>query len=357
MDSVKLQLADEVQGNAALLDSQLEFGITAFSSGIVTLLIRTTNAITLRSKTGQLIFTGGTESEITVGSGIVTLIDMVDDVIQIDDKDGIYDFYVNTGTGVTGMLWGIKNIFTDSFQEFGCTAFNNDINLGLIANADLETISNKGGYGKTSDFTECTSLHTFAVNQGNFSGDIALMPASITALSAVLTAVTGNLNDLQSKAIIETISLNYCGINIDLDTMTGFAALQSFTASDSTVHGDIANTATSMPILVTMSAVNRMRPDNIYGDIGSTPTPLTSLISNTSTLLTYVTRKTWAANMIKVDVRLLDSTQIDNLLIDLAATTWTGSKVLTVREGTRTSSSDAAVSTLEGLGVTVTVNE
>ena len=62
--------------------------------------------------------------------------------------------------------------------------------------------------------------------------------------------------------------------------------------------------------------------------------------------------------LISVGVGGLDSTEIDNLLIDLSGTTWTSSKIITLTgtNAARTAASDAAVSTLEGMGVTVTTN-
>lgn len=54
----------------------------------------------------------------------------------------------------------------------------------------------------------------------------------------------------------------------------------------------------------------------------------------------------------------MSSTELDQMLIDASQTTWTGDKRIDVdgNNGVRTSASDAAVATLQGMGVSLTLN-
>lgn len=75
------------------------------------------------------------------------------------------------------------------------------------------------------------------------------------------------------------------------------------------------------------------------------------------------TSKTWVPGMryfylYTVSPGGLNSTEVDNLLIDLAATTWTVDKKIYIlgTNAARTSASDAAVASLISMGVSVTTN-
>jgi len=78
----------------------------------------------------------------------------------------------------------------------------------------------------------------------------------------------------------------------------------------------------------------------------------------------YTASHTWPNGMQRILILPasgygLTSTQVDNLLIDLAnVSTWSGVKVVNLAgyNSARTSASNTAVTTLQGKGVTVTTN-
>lgn len=84
-----------------------------------------------------------------------------------------------------------------------------------------------------------------------------------------------------------------------------------------------------------------------------------------NTINTYTSGKTWANNqdtvkLIQAYSYGLSSTEVDNLLTDLDnVANWTGNKViyLPLPNNARTAASDAAVASLEGKGVTITINQ
>jgi len=103
----------------------------------------------------------------------------------------------------------------------------------------------------------------------------------------------------------------------------------------------------------------------VSGDIAASPSVLTYfLCAGSNTISIYTSPRVWSKLMERIRCLPaagsgLDSTEIDNLLIDLSGvTTWAGSKVIYIagNNAARTAASDAAVATLQGKGVTVTTN-
>ena len=126
-----------------------------------------------------------------------------------------------------------------------------------------------------------------------------------------------------------------------------------------TVSGDIANLPSVMSGFL-CSGFN-----TISGDIANLPSVMTNFLCyGSNTISDYTAGRTWANNQQRVYLAPtagygLSSTEVDNLLIDLAnVAAWTGDKVvwLAGNNAARTAASDAAVATLQGLGVTVTTN-
>ena len=126
-----------------------------------------------------------------------------------------------------------------------------------------------------------------------------------------------------------------------------------------TVSGDIANLPSVMSGFL-CSGFN-----TVSGDIANLPSVMTNFLCyGSNTISDYTAGRTWANNQQRVYLAPtagygLSSTEVDNLLIDLAnVAAWTGDKVvwLAGNNAARTAASDAAVATLQGLGVTVTTN-
>jgi len=130
-------------------------------------------------------------------------------------------------------------------------------------------------------------------------------------------------------------------------------------AGSNTTSGDIA----SLPVGLT--SYYNTGNNTTSGDIASLPVGLTYYYNAGSNQVdTYTAGRTWSNNMSRVyhapaSGYGLSSTEVDNLLIDLASVaTWTGSKevYLAGNNAARTAASDAAVIILQGKGVTVTTN-
>ena len=130
----------------------------------------------------------------------------------------------------------------------------------------------------------------------------------------------------------------------------------SITGSN-TISGSLAD----LPSGVTLVVIGGS--NTVSGSLSDLPSGVTYVSitgSNTCTYNTASGSRTWSSGMREVYDRpvtgVMTSDMIDALLIDLAAqATWANEKTINIK-GTRTSASDAAVTTLTGYGVAVTVN-
>ena len=212
---------------------------------------------------------------------------------------------------------------------------------------------------KTVKIKNKNSVTKFTMTQSgaNISFDLANLPSSLTVLYiAGENTVTGSLSDLPSSLVdfyclgsTNTITGPLSGLPSSLVTFYCFG--------QNTITGSLSDLPSS---LVTFSCLGQ---NAITGSLSGLPSGVIYFnCAGKNTIDTYTT-KVWAANLeyirlIPVSPGGLDSSEIDQLLIDLAATTWTGAKVITLAgtNAARTSASDAAVATLTGLNVTVTTN-
>ena len=105
--------------------------------------------------------------------------------------------------------------------------------------------------------------------------------------------------------------------------------------------------------------------NTITGNLSSLPANLTYFVcTGSNTIADYTAGRTWSNSINYIYIRQatgygFDSTEVDNLLIDLSLATWGGSGgTVDVRgvNAARTSASDAAVATLISKSVTVLTN-
>ena len=160
---------------------------------------------------------------------------------------------------------------------------------------------------------------------------------------------------------------------------------QHFWINGNTINGDVGSTPSTIMTLVVYGTGNpsgnfafmylpnltrfeiTATGHTIGGAIGSLPSSLTFFkLTGGGADISYSTH-TWGNPTTHVYINgdsaaySLTSTEVDNLLINLAAATWDvysgyGSVWLAGNNGARTSASNAAVTTLQGKGVTVTTN-
>ena len=103
--------------------------------------------------------------------------------------------------------------------------------------------------------------------------------------------------------------------------------------------------------------------NTVSGSLSDLPSGVTYFYCTGSNTISGYTTRTWAASMnyinfVPTGSGGLTSAEIDQLLADLADTTWTSTKTITLTgtNAPRTTGSNADVATLTGLGVTTTTN-
>lgn len=209
-----------------------------------------------------------------------------------------------------------------------------------------------------STYGAITSLVSTA---GGWDFNVSALPSTLLTLdfSGANVAITGLADDLPPGLV--HLDLAGTDSNIQGEFYAAPASITYFDVSgtDSTMISFITN----MPDgLVYFNATNS--PVEVYGDMGALPSTLTYFsIGETGSAITASSQETSMGAGIKfIDLSNtnLGSGVVDDLLIALAKIpSWLAPKVLDIggNNAPRTSASDAAVATLEGLGVTVTVNE
>lgn len=143
----------------------------------------------------------------------------------------------------------------------------------------------------------------------------------------------------------------------DISKITSIGGWASSTNAPS-LGGDISE-------FVELTKIDIQGNNTISGDIDDLADLTYIDLRGSNVVKNYTSGKTWADNqntvkIIQASGSGFSATEIDNILIDLAnVTNWTGAKVIYLPHpnNARTSASDAAVTTLEGKSVTITLNE
>ena len=221
----------------------------------------------------------------------------------------------------------------------------------------FKTSSSANWYFNLSSLPAVMS-YFYCAGSNTVTGNLSSLPANLTYFyCAGSNTVTGNLSSLPAN-----LGAFYC---IGSNTITG--NLSSLPSVMTTFYCTGSNTITgnlsSLPSNLTY--FNCTGSNTVTGNLSSLPANLTIFeCAGSNTIADYTAGRTWSNNINYVFIRQaagygFDSTEVDNLLIDLALATWAGSsRTVDVRgvNAARTSASDAAVATLISKSVTVLTN-
>lgn len=264
--------------------------------------------------------------------------------LSIDQPAAVANLTVSTEGGATyTVIWGDGNI--DSDVSSGAEASNT---YGSPYEGEVLIQSE-------SPILEIEST------AGGWNFDVAELPATLTRLvmSYAAAAPYGLAGRLPVGLV--HLDLSNSSANLSDEFAEGPVTLEYFDISgtNSTLIAFVSN----FPDLLDYFSV-AATPVVIYGDLNDAPASLTHFdASETSSFITALAQDTTMVTGVKfVDLSdtNLGSGTVDDILIALAQiASWAAPKTLDIggNNAPRTSASDAAVATLEGLGVTVTVNE
>ena len=248
---------------------------------------------------------------------------------------------------------------------------------------------NKGGLKRSvkfdiNDIRYCTALTSFDITNTQVSGDISAVSqlTALTYLNLSSTQVSGDISDISKCTALTLLNLSGTNVSGDISAVSQLTALISLGLINTNVSGDISalsqltaltslaldNTNISGEIdsfanLTKLSSLTSLKGLSLTGDMSKIPAGV-NFISQMGRKVT--TNFTWTANG-RQNAALLameglvpfDTASMDNMLIDQATCTVKGNdsqpwtKTISV-SGTRTSASDAAVATIQSMGVTIT---
>ncbi len=277
--------------------------------------------------------------------------------------------------GYTTITGDISVISSTTIQEFSIRGSNTVYgDISTLPNS-VTTINVTGSNtlsGNTSDFNFPNLTYLFLQGSNTVTGDVVNLPNTITSLYMYgNNTIYGSLSDI--PASINILNLTTTGILTgDLSDLprNGYSQL-TLNGSNSSLSAD-----TSTIPIVSGVTFNVTIDGSLTGDLsdlfnGGVDFPSCTFILNASNAsscsITYTSGVfLWgslSATQIGISTSTnLTNTEIDNLLIDIdsfgGGVDWIscagGSNVLTLN-GVRTSASNAAVTSLNGKGVTVTV--
>ena len=285
------------------------------------------------------------------------------DVVNSQSVEG--SFTADSGKSIR-IEWGDSTNYTFTGQynftkDYGSSG-NRTVTLYAYDETDLTKISLQGfgGDEKVSfSLSSVPSAVTDIAAYGfcNVIGDLSDLPASLINFEITGGNITGNISDIPDTVTFFNIESHSGNISGDIANLPPNIELFGIEVG-TTISGNISNFPSSLLY------INVQGNNTITGDLADLPSGVTSVyLSGDNTINTYTQGRVWAADMETVGVIQtngygLSSSEVDNLLIDLADTTWSpGTISIDSPNECRTSASDTAYSTLEGYGVNISVNE
>jgi hypothetical protein len=208
------------------------------------------------------------------------------------------------------------------------------------------------------------NITTFIVYGANtISGNISGLPSTLTNITVGgFNTITGNLSGLKNG--ITTFSVS--GLATYYGNIGSLPSSLITFMTGTSLTGILTGNLSSLPAGLT-SFWARSANNTITGSLNSLPSNINNFwVEGSNTIDTYIAGRNWPSNMSNFILKSttvgtgLTSTEVDNLLIDLdSGNTWAASTSLTITgvyHAARTFASNAAVTSLQGKGVTVTTN-
>lgn len=226
------------------------------------------------------------------------------------------------------------------------------------------------------DIKYSTELQKLRISGTNVTGDCSSLDnlSKLNELKAAKSKIYGDLSVLKNKTALEFIQLFSCNVSGDLSYFQNLTNLTALQLNKTSVKGNLSSlsaltkltyiSATSVEgdvsSLNNLNALSTLQVDrsSLTGDISKLP-PLVKLLNftnNSGSSFTWTSRNT-ASSIISI-VGSPKISNIDQMLIDEAncvAQSGTGIYRMITATGTRTSASDAAVTTLQQKGYTVSI--
>lgn len=199
----------------------------------------------------------------------------------------------------------------------------------------------------------CRNLTSLLLSNSGQTGDLSeIAGLGLTKLSLSHSKVTGDITSLPNRYLLTDLDIsNNKTISVNMQDLSICTGLINLNLIDSMATGDIANLST----LINLETLE-VRDTSVSGDLSSLA-GLSKLFYFTNWNL----QNTWSSQdlrpssskIISGQFRFATATDTDNFLINMAKCQATDRKQTYFQQSHRTSASDAAVSTLQEKGYTL----
>jgi hypothetical protein len=231
-------------------------------------------------------------------------------IVSSIDLNSIDELFV----GCLDLSPNVSILTTEIAKATSCKSFSGGTNVNVVG--DVVNLP--------------ASLLTYSDLDGTITGDIANIPLSITSFeSRGSNTLYGDFSDWVSTSII---NFTVTGLNtIDGDTVSIPSTIQSLLLDgNNTISGKI-DTLPSTATYIDIGGVN-----TLFGDLSLIPTNIVYFsIGGNNTITKYSGARTWASNFqtlyIDSDGSGFDTTEVNQILTDLAATSWDVGGILEIR--------------------------
>ena len=288
-----------------------------------------------------------------------------------------------------------KNITLNVGQNDIWVNGNNDVEIAILDKYSLYAIKRyyQGEqqsmiYGKNikinfSDLKYSTALTSLVLADTQASGDIANLKelTALTSLSLSNTQASGDIANLKALTALTYLGLSNTQVSGDIANLKALTALTSLVLANTQVSGDIANlkaltaltslslSNTQIPLTGDISELSALskctemsfRNSKFTGDLATLPAlcRFVSFLDDKGSAFTWSTRPSTAkiiaiegnARLTNIDKMLQDQAQCQ---VGFSSNNAPSYKTISVT-GNRTSASDAAVTTLQQKGYTISI--
>lgn len=207
---------------------------------------------------------------------------------------------------------------------------------------------------KFEDLTKyCRNLTSLSLSNSGQTGDLSeIAGLKLINLSLSHSKVTGDIASLPNRYLLTNLEINNNKtISINLQDLSICTNLTKLSLNDTITMGDIANLST-----LTRLENLTLKDSSVSGDLSSL-----AKLPNLYYFTNWVLQNTWSSQdlrpsgskIISGGFRFATATDTDNFLINMAKCQASDVKQIYFQQSHRTSASDAAVSTLQEKGYTL----
>ena len=254
-------------------------------------------------------------------------------VVQLGVANRSYPVYVNWGDGSPIEVFNSEEltIITHNYSEPSTrTIIVSSIDLNSIDELFVGCLDLSPNVSiLTTEIAKATSCQSFSGGTNvNVVGDVVNLPASLLTYSDLDGTITGDIANIP----LSITSFESRGSNTlygDFAGWTSTSIINFAVTGFNIIGGDISL------IPITIQSLELDGSNTVYGDLSSIPANITYFnIGGNNEIIRYNSQRTWASNFqtlyINSEGSGFDAREVDQILTDLAATSWEVGGILTI---------------------------